>query len=573
MTQDQPAHDAWNPGLTSDIPGRLKPLITLFRPENATVSFAAAQEAANFCGLKPGQIYALRPERLIIHELLIRVTADLSVPDGPTYEVLGRNLRQMTARIYDGYVTPQLDTLTALFEQTRAEGAAIIGAALERDLFSPPPPPARPGLLARMTGRSQPPQPVADPGPAALQRWKTDAQNTSDQAEATALRALSRIVQSLLAHRGRLMADSDIIARLALNMFANTHGSWVLGQAIAPIIADAAQAEGYRFLPAQDKPVIMNVKGASASGKSTIRPKQRKLAETLNLPWEDFALISPDYWRKYLLEYESLGDDAKYGAMLTGHELEIIDRKLDDYVQAKAEASNIPHLLIDRFRFDSFTAGADGRLSNRLLTRFGHTVFLFFMITPPEETVTRAWKRGQETGRFKAVDDLLHHNIEAYSGMPHLFFSWMKSRDKDIHFEFLDNDVPLGSLPRTVAYGWNDEMVVLRPDGLNRIDKYRNVNVAATGPGNVYDAPTPAGASFLAQCLERIPVVSFADSDRDLIYARHDATGWTLSAPDDAPDNATRACLNGHGWSKTAASKPLPLGDAGKGRQGHRLGR
>ena len=102
MTQDQPAHDAWNPGLTSDIAGRLKPLITLFRPENATVSFAAAQEAANFCGLKPGQIYALRPERLIIHELLIRVTADLSVPDGPTYEVLGRNLRQMTARIY-GY--------------------------------------------------------------------------------------------------------------------------------------------------------------------------------------------------------------------------------------------------------------------------------------------------------------------------------------------------------------------------------------------------------------------------------------------------------------------------------------
>ena len=95
MSSEQPAYHAWNPGLTSDIPGRLKPLITLFRPENARVGYDEAREAAEFCGLKPVQLYALRPERLIAHELLIRVTADLSVQDGPTYEVLGRNLRPL----------------------------------------------------------------------------------------------------------------------------------------------------------------------------------------------------------------------------------------------------------------------------------------------------------------------------------------------------------------------------------------------------------------------------------------------------------------------------------------------
>ncbi len=573
MSSDQPAFDAWHPGLTSDIPARLKPLITLFRPENAFVSYSEAQEAARFCGLKPKQMCALRPERLIKHELLIRVTADLSVPDGPNYEVLGRNLRQMTARIYDDYVTPRLGELTGLFDQTRAQGAAIISAALERDLFAAPPPPARPGLLARLTGRKLDTEAPPDPTTTALTSWQALADSTRDRAEGAALRGLCTVVQALLAHRGRLMADADIIARLASNIFSNTHGSWVLGQAITPIMADAAKAEGYRFLPAQDKPVIMNVKGASASGKSTIRPQQRKLAETLNLPWEDFALISPDYWRKYLLDYESLGADAKYGAMLTGHELEIIDRKLDDYVQAKAEAENIPHLLIDRFRFDSFTAGSDGRLSNRLLTRFGHTVFLFFMITPPEETVTRAWKRGLETGRYKAVDDLLHHNIEAYSGMPHLFFSWLASRDKNVHFEFLDNDVPLGSLPRTVAYGWNDEMVVLRPEGLNRIDRFRAVNVGATRPDQVYDAPAPTGPDFLAQCLERIPTVSFADAAQGIIYARHSGRQWANAAPEYALNVDASTWLDTHGWRAAKSNDALPLSSAGNGRQAHRLGR
>mgnify|MGYP007000063532 len=77
--------------------------------------------------------------------------------------------------------------------------------------------------------------------------------------------------------------------------------------------------------------------GASAAGKSTIRPQQRLLAERMGVPWEDFALISPDYWRKYLLDYDSLGVDYKYAAMLTGRELEFVDKKLDRYMAQKAK--------------------------------------------------------------------------------------------------------------------------------------------------------------------------------------------------------------------------------------------
>ena len=75
------------------------------------------------------------------------------------------------------------------------------------------------------------------------------------------------------------------------------------------------------------------------------------------------------------------------------------------------------HLLIDRFRFDSFAHDSDEAGSN-LLTRFGQEIYLTFIITPPESLVVRAWNRGLEVGRYKAVDDTLAHAIEAYAGMP-----------------------------------------------------------------------------------------------------------------------------------------------------------
>ena len=135
-----------------------------------------------------------------------------------------------------------------------------------------------------------------------------------------------------------------------------------------------------------------------------------------------FCLISPDYWRKYLLDYGSMSDDYKYAAMLTGRELELVDKKLDRYMTQKAVEGTVPHLLIDRFRFDSFKTDSDGDSKSTLLSRFGSTVFLFFIVTPPAATVDRAWQRGLTTARYKAVDDLLYHNIEALPVFPNCFF-------------------------------------------------------------------------------------------------------------------------------------------------------
>src|SRR4029078_4535259 len=132
------------------------------------------------------------------------------------------------------------------------------------------------------------------------------------------------------------------------------------------------------------------------------------------------------------------------------------------------------HLLIDRFRFDSFAPDSDEAGSN-LLTRFGRVVYLFFMVTPPESLVERAWKRGLDGGRYKAVDDTLAHAVEAYSGMPQLFFTWIQRTDKRVHFELLDNTVARGAPPRTAAFGWNDTLNVFDVECLVDIDRYRKI--------------------------------------------------------------------------------------------------
>jgi hypothetical protein len=337
---------------------------------------------------------------------------------------------------------------------------------------------------------------------------------------------LSRIATAVTARRGRLFADKELLTDLAVRLVCNDFGSEAIGEAIAPLIQEAALREGYRPLSAQERPVIMNVKGASASGKSTMRPLQRALAHKLGFPWESFALISPDIWRKFLLDYGSLGSAYKYAGTMTGHEIEIIDKKLDRHMAIKAARGEMPHLLIDRFRFDSFT---EGREPTRLLTRFGDLVYMFFVITPPEMTVERAWKRGLQVGRYKAVEDLLAHNVEAYTGMPELFFTWALDARRRVHYEFLDNSVAAGHRPLTVAFGWNGEMTILDVRRMLDVDRFRKIDIHAQKPEELYvgrELAPERNVEFLQRCARLIPIINFADRATGRLYARLEHGKW-----------------------------------------------
>jgi hypothetical protein len=523
-----PVYGPWNPGIQSHVPVELRHAQTICRPDNVFTSAATFSELQGLTGFSLSELAIFRPQRLAVHELLIRVTADFAVPDGSRVGDLGINFREIAGRLHQHYVLEEMDSLIAIYEAARRELGATIDTAFTAVATAEAPRATRPSAAARWFGRfaarrEEAAAPGGDRGwgPSHIAECERRALANENPLQQIAHRALARVMSALFATQGRAWGSRDLIVTLATDLACNEYGSDRVGQALEPLLLRAARTEGFVLLPRQQHPVVINTKGASASGKSTLRLLQKKLAGDIGVRWADFALISPDIWRKYLLDYDSLGAAYKYAGAFTAEELQIVDQKLDRYMARKHQRGEMTHLLIDRFRFDSFAPDSDEAGSN-LLTRFAAAAYLFFMITPPEMLVERAWKRGLEFGRYKAVDDTLAHAVQAYSGIPDVFFTWIRRGDKRIHFEFLDNTVHFGETPRTVAFGDNDTCNILDVQGTLDIERYARININASDPKSLYpDAslldPT-RNTAFLRRCVEGFRSVNFADRDSGRIY-------------------------------------------------------
>src|ERR1700692_161358 len=129
---DQGRFGPWNPGISSRIPDELRHLCTLFRPECVFTSLATAVEISDLFGLEAAEIVAVRPSRLALHELLIRVTAEFSVPDGDRIEDLGINFRRMTSALLERHIEPQMPVITASYDSVRRTAATLIEHELAR---------------------------------------------------------------------------------------------------------------------------------------------------------------------------------------------------------------------------------------------------------------------------------------------------------------------------------------------------------------------------------------------------------------------------------------------------------
>lgn len=511
---------------------------TIYRPENVSTRLVDVDEIAAQTGLSHEDLVVFKPERLALHELIIRITADVVVQEGSDESALGRNFRRIANYLITRHLHPRLEEITRTYTVLHDTVYPAVRQALSQTLFNPPParPAPKPAWLCFWRRNANPPaygESIQEREHRAITQFRAIGLSTPDSLNAAIHKGLYRVLSTISGNRGYLGPDLELLTRLVGNHVCNRLGSEQIGTLIAPWIETALREAGYPRIPNTERPVLISLKGASAAGKSSLRPMLKRMMEERGIHTDGYATISPDIWRRLLLDYEALGDAYLYAGRLTSHEVIIIDGKLDRYIRSKAERYGaMPHLLVDRFRFDSFSTERISRVLHGTYVKHVDTLYMYFVVTPPHATVERGWERGLQTGRYKAVEDFLDHSVEAYTGMPKILFKWLAYDRPLFRYEFLDNSVPKGTFPRCIARGTQHEINIMDCSVLVDIERYQKINIKARNPDEVYlsgSVSSVAGnTGFLNQCIARIPTVNFIDPETNAVYLRVDNGTFTV---------------------------------------------
>ena len=533
---EKPGNTAWNPGIESEIPGSFQDLETIYNPDNTLSDFHEIQFQSQQTGLPPIEFINFKPHRLAMHQVIVRVTADVLIREGAEEEHLGIEFRKVCRKILDQYVSPRLTELEDQYSQLKSDSEDAIRRIIQSTFFSADSQSAAEdhrannSLLRKLSFWRR--KPGRSPGTKESPRetefrliseFRDQQKLSNGLLQAEVYRSLYRVLGSLINHRGFLGQDLDFLVSVTSRHAVNRISSKTISKAINEVVDLAIKEENFPLIPNAEKPTLISLKGTSAAGKSSLRPMLKQVIQSIGIEKQGYGIISPDIWRKLLLDYQSLGDACKYAGRFTSMEVSIIDASLDRYIREKSQVNHtIPHLLVDRFRFDSFDSDKVSNVLHNTYVKNVHTMYMFFVITPPEATVERGWLRGLQRGRYKSVEDFLGHSVETYSGIPTLFFKWMKLPTPHFVFEFLDNSVEKGQYPTLIARGTQGIMDIFDPLPLIDIVRYQKINVMASNPEAVYPPSDQLAlennTSFLHQCISRLDVVTFTDRESGKTY-------------------------------------------------------
>jgi len=521
-------YSAWNPGIETEIPQAYRSMETIFHPDLVFTSVDDVDELRRETGLKQVELVSFRPERLALHELIIRVNADILVLEGENEEDLGINFRHIANTIYDNYIVDILPEIESTYISLSENIEKIVYSELERLLTPKASKQTSKGsLLSRIFKKKEAPvqtqQTIEEREFALINSLKQLQLDSETEIESVVYQSIHRVLGAISTRRGFIGNDLEYLAGLCARHACNDLGSTTIGKLVGLQVQKAIEKEGYPLIIDAEKAVLISLKGASAAGKSSLRPTLRKMMQELGIESHGYGTISPDIWRKLILDYDSLGESYKYAGRFASHEISIIDSKLDNYRRIKAEQSNTgPNLVVDRFRFDSFASEKVTRLLHKTYIRYLDTVYMYFIVTPPEATVERGWARGLERGRYKSIEDFLGHCVEAYAGMSKLLFKWLFSEQPKFFFEFLDNSVPKGTYPEMIAKGTQGYMELHRPELFVNIERYQRINIMAKTPEAVYPESgvlaVENNLGFLRQCIEKIKLLDFIDPETEKCY-------------------------------------------------------
>lgn len=512
-------YSAWNPGLSANLPKELCSLETIYQAPNVYTRYDEVQEIANLTGLKPEHLVGFTSRRLVMHELIVRVGANIHIPEAEQEEDFGINFRHIINNILGQHIAPLYDDIEDQFQRLSVAVKLEVDRLLAEEVMLETPLKTAIKKSLWPWGKKLVTKTLILSGEEiqfkAINQLKVIGVACVDPLIKAVYKSSYQILGSVASTRGLIGNDRDFMSRIICRHVLNNYGSFMVGKLIEPAIDLAVAANSYQLLPRVSNPVIISLKGASAAGKSTLRPLLKKTMGQRGINSSLYGIISPDIWRRQLLDYETLGPHYKYSGRFTSNEVNIIDAKLDRYIRRKGQQNQtIPNILVDRFRFDSFSTEQVQKVLHGTYAKYAHIMYMYFVITPPEETVERGWIRGQQRGRYKSVEDFLGHSVEAYQGIPKLIFKWLVHTSPRYEFTFFDNSVPNGQFPLTSVTGNQKGMQVFDPMVFVNIERYQKINIYAKSLQQVYPSAERMSIAnnitFFSQCLKRFPYVAFS---------------------------------------------------------------
>ncbi len=239
IISDQEGCSAWHPGVESWIPAEYRALETLFRPDCVAISMEEVQWAVDLTRLPAEDLTLYRPERLALHELIIRVAADVAVAEGQEERDLGDNFRLIVRRIFDHDIRPRLPELEAEHAELLRQAEALAGVILARSLEAAPRQDAAPRKtwLARLFGSApekarprQAEESVAERDCRIIAEYKSAGRG--DTLEGAVYRSLHRILGALVGRYSRICGEPAALARMAARLLKSqpssglTAGAW-----------------------------------------------------------------------------------------------------------------------------------------------------------------------------------------------------------------------------------------------------------------------------------------------------------------------------------------------------------
>ena len=215
----------WNPGIRSQVPRDLLHLSTIFRAENVYTRVSDAEELRDLTGFELADLVAFRPRRLALHELLIRVTADFSVPDGARIEDLGINFRQIIATLLERCVAPNMEAIEAEYAARGRASRAMVDRELARLLRPAPAPPPSRRRTAAPAAQWQRADAAEEPTPTASSASSPNGSAGPSRTRIASTRPftarLLRVVSALLVRHGRAWGSRELVASLATDIACN----------------------------------------------------------------------------------------------------------------------------------------------------------------------------------------------------------------------------------------------------------------------------------------------------------------------------------------------------------------